>query len=55
MCWLHPNALHSQEALPAFWNGCYYTMVVFDVTSQESFNNCESLTKGWLEELKRAR
>ncbi|KAG1667243.1 hypothetical protein FOA52_009808 [Chlamydomonas sp. UWO 241] len=40
-----------REALPQHWNGVYYAMLVFDVTSAESFESC----KLWLEEIKKAR
>lgn len=42
---------HLQEALANYWNGIYYAVLVYDVSSQESFEAC----KLWLEELKRAR
>jgi hypothetical protein len=41
----------SQESLAATWDGIYYAMLVYDVSSQESFESC----KEWLEELKKAR
>ena len=41
----------SQESLAAYWNGVYFAVLVYDVSSQESFEACKS----WLEELKKAR
>jgi transport family protein 27 len=40
-----------KEALPQYWNGVYYALLVFDVTSPESYDSC----KLWAEELKKAR
>lgn len=41
----------SQETLAAYWNGICSAILVYDVSSAESFESC----KGWLEELKKAR
>lgn len=40
-----------KESLPQYWNGVYYAILVFDITSQESFDSC----KAWNEELKKSR
>ena len=40
-----------QESLPAYWNGTYYAMLVYDVSSQESLES----SKAWLEDVKKAR
>lgn len=40
-----------QDGLAATWDGIYYAVLVYDVSSQESFESC----KEWLEELKKAR
>eukprot|EP00983_Pelagomonas_calceolata_P012587 403351-Pelagomonas_calceolata.AAC.2 len=39
-----------QDALAPNWDGIYYAILVYDVSSQESFESC----KEWLEELKKA-
>mmetsp|Transcript_20226 Transcript_20226/g.56366 ORF Transcript_20226/g.56366 Transcript_20226/m.56366 type:complete len:200 (+) Transcript_20226:127-726(+) len=41
----------SKDALAPNWDGIYYAILVYDVSSQESFESC----KEWLEELKKAR
>lgn len=40
-----------KESLASYWNGVYYAALVFDVTSQESFDSL----KAWSEELKKSR
>ncbi|KAJ9525659.1 hypothetical protein QJQ45_003340 [Haematococcus lacustris] len=39
------------DSLAALWNGVYYAVLVYDVSSQDSFESC----KLWLDELKKAR
>ncbi|KAL6762742.1 small rab-related GTPase [Haematococcus lacustris] len=41
----------SKDSLAALWNGVYYAVLVYDVSSQDSFESC----KLWLDELKKAR
>ena len=40
-----------RDQVPSYWNGVYYAMLVFDISSQESFAACRS----WLELLKSSR
>ena len=40
-----------KEYIQQYWNGIYYAALVYDVTSQESFEAC----KAWFDELKKAR
>ncbi|KAG2493975.1 hypothetical protein HYH03_007902 [Edaphochlamys debaryana] len=40
-----------KEQISQYWNGVYYAMMVFDVSSMESFEAC----KAWFELLKSAR
>jgi hypothetical protein len=49
LAWLYPSFL--QDSLAALWNGIYYAVLVYDVSSADSFESC----KMWLEELKKAR
>lgn len=41
----------NKDSLAAYWNGIYHAILVYDVSSQESYDAC----KLWLEELKKAR
>lgn len=41
----------NKDSLAACWNGIYHAILVYDVSSQESYDAC----KLWLEELKKAR
>ncbi len=40
-----------KEQISQYWNGVYYAILVFDVSSMESFESC----KAWFELLKSAR
>ena len=40
-----------KEALPQYWSGVYFAMLVFDITSPESFDSCRQ----WNDELKKNR
>ena len=40
-----------KEALPQYWSGVYFAILVFDITNPESFDSC----KQWNDELKKNR
>ena len=40
-----------KESLAQYWSGVYFAMLVFDVTSPESFESC----KQWNDEIKKNR
>lgn len=40
-----------RDQVPSYWNGVYFAILVFDISSQESFAACRS----WYDLLKQSR